>query len=131
MCVGGNVCATHASPLLKFVTKDEVAVEVAAGVLVVGVAAGVAVGVAAGVAVGVAAGVAVGVAVGVAAGVVESVEVCPEPQALIPAKTKIHANRAAVAVALCAIGHLFPLPCESRGTQVPINETRVTSPAFR
>ena len=127
MCVGGNVCATHASPLLKFVTKDEVAVEVAAGVLVVGVAAGVAVGVAAGVAVGVAAGV----AVGVAAGVVESVEVCPEPQALIPAKTKIHANRAAVAVALCAIGHLFPLPCESRGTQVPINETRVTSPAFR
>ena len=43
----------------------------------------------------------------VAAGVAVSVEVCPAPQALISAKTKIHANRVAVAVFLCAIVTCF------------------------
>ena len=93
------------------VTKDEVAAEVAADAPVVEVAADAAVVEAAADAlvVGVAAdALVVEVAadapvVEFAAGVVESVEVCPEPQALIPAKTKIHANRAAVAVFLYAI----------------------------
>jgi hypothetical protein len=102
MFVGGNVCATHASPLLKVVTKDEVAGEVAEDASVFGLAAGVAVavGVVAGAAVGAAVGVVAGVVAGVVVEVAESVELCPAPQALIPAKMKIHANRAAVAVPL-------------------------------
>jgi hypothetical protein len=71
------------------VTKDEVAggAEGAAGS-----------GAAAGAAIAVAVAVAAGAAAAVAAGVAESVELCPPPQALTPAITKIHANRAAVAV---------------------------------